>query len=149
VGPVSTPPYIFTARCLIKDRNSMNLLHGAESFQRTSSASQEIPRILWNPKVHYRFHNSPPPVSILSQSNPVHAPPHPQSHLLKIIRDRSDVNFILSCQRVKITVLIYMCVSAFVQFQCPVLKLSCRLLGIPVSVTICFLPALCGIPDVT
>ena len=37
-----------------------------------SAASQETPCISRNPKVHYRTHKRPPPVSILGQPNPVH-----------------------------------------------------------------------------
>jgi len=50
----------------------------ADSF----SASEEIPPILWNPKIEYLIHKCLSPVPILSQLDPVHAQP---SYFLKIL----------------------------------------------------------------
>jgi len=60
-----------------------SLQHSPSSETNQFSATQEIPHVLWNPKVHYRIHKFPSPVPILSQINLLHTPTShfPKMHL--------------------------------------------------------------------
>jgi hypothetical protein len=54
------------------------------SVANQSSASQEIPCILWNVKVHCHVYKCLPLVPVLSQINPIHAPSHPTSQKIHL-----------------------------------------------------------------
>ena len=69
-GPVSILPRLTVARKLLTYSMEKSPSWEANRF----SASQEIPRILWNPKIHYRGHKCSPPDPILSQLDLVHTP---------------------------------------------------------------------------
>jgi len=77
---------VLTTATSFSRRNKMYLLTYSMVESPSLSANwfaaiQEIPRISRNPKVYYRTHKRPPPVSFLGQPNPVHIP---TSHHLDI-----------------------------------------------------------------
>jgi hypothetical protein len=65
---------LLTYYCYFLSANSMML--GPSWEANGSSASQEIPRVLWNLKAHYHLHNSPPAVRTWARFSPC---PHPTS----------------------------------------------------------------------
>jgi hypothetical protein len=58
--------------CQVIGYRYINSVEQSLSEANSSSAGQEIPRVLWNLEVYCRVHRTPPSVHILNQINQVH-----------------------------------------------------------------------------
>jgi hypothetical protein len=79
--------------------DSMENSHSLEANSR--SACQEVPCLLWNPKVRYRVRKSPSLVLILSQMNPVHTFPPSSITSTLILHSKWSLPFTVSNQNAK------------------------------------------------
>jgi hypothetical protein len=65
---VSSSIILYTSHVLIT--SVMVLSPSSEAAK--CAATQELPSIVWKPKIQYHVHESPPLIPILSQINPIH-----------------------------------------------------------------------------
>ena len=88
-----------------------NTTEQSPSWEAKRSSASQIHHILWNLKIHYCIYNSLPPVHIMNQVNPVHAPSthffnplnanlNPISHLLALV----GAHHILHVSRVRVKI---------------------------------------------
>ena len=78
---INTNVCVFASSFIIKPYLLIYSVVQSPSWEANWFAASQIPRVSRNPKVHYRTHKRPPPVSILGQPYPVHIPAF---HLLEI-----------------------------------------------------------------